>query len=100
MGLEYSKMSEMISELAKKLNDEKERLIKQRISERVGTKYDVFTDQVKRFPKLVKEYHSDDQSEHYYWNDGSDNGLHIISFYQKNNFDINKSSFDLGFNYK
>jgi len=34
----------------------------------------------RRFPRLGCFCH-DDGSEHWYWNDGSNDGLHLISFY-------------------
>jgi hypothetical protein len=93
-------VSRVIQESLVKINKEKERLIKSRILERVGEDVDIKKEGVKRFPRITIQYHSHNHSEHYYWNDGSDEGLVLISFYQNNDINLNEGSGSLGFTYK
>jgi hypothetical protein len=76
-------LSKIVQEAAFKLEAEKERLLFQRCVERIKTNEPInFTDEAKkRFTRIKMEVNSNDNSVHYYWNDGSDEGLHLISFY-------------------
>lgn len=84
-------INEIINQAIKELQDKKNKLLLHRISKKV--KIDDFvdiTEESKRmFPRLKCVYHSFEHSEHWYWNDGSVDGLHLISFYPDNNFDEN-----------
>ena len=95
-------ISKIVQDAAKNLQIEKERLIKLRIKERVNEDVDLIIEAQKRFSKICREFHSNDQSEHWYWNDGTENGLHLISFYQDFEQDLmNKDyKFNVGFKYR
>lgn len=80
--MEYN-LSKLVQDAAIKIEAEKERLLFQRCVERIKTNEAIdFTKEAKkRFPRIKMELNSNDNSVHYYWNDGSDEGLHLISFY-------------------
>jgi len=94
-------MSKIIQEAAEKLQVEKDRLLRLRIKERVIGEIDLTQEIQRRFPRIAKEYNSPDQSEHWYWNDGSINGIHLISFYQniEQNLMGDDGKFNIGFKY-
>lgn len=75
-------LSKIEQEAALKLEAEKERLIKLRVEERAKTEIDFMEESLRRFPRIARTFQSTDQSEHWYWNDGSKEGLRLISFYQ------------------
>lgn len=75
-------LSKRVQEAALKLEAEKEKLIKLRVEERAKTEIDFMEECLRRFPRIARTFQSTDQSEHWYWNDGSKEGLHLISFYQ------------------
>jgi hypothetical protein len=95
-------ISKIIQGAAKNLQIEKERLIKLRIKERVNEDIDLILEAQKRFSKIRREFHSNDQSEHWYWNDGTEKGLHLISFYQDFEQDLMSKNykFNAGFKYR
>lgn len=95
-------LSKIVQESAAKLEQEKERLIKLRVTERVGKDIDLLKEATKRFSRIGREFNSIDQSEHWYWNDGSDKGLHLISFYQDFEQDLMSKDykFNAGFKYR
>jgi hypothetical protein len=95
-------LSELIQKAALELEQQKELLIKLRVTERVGEEIDFVKEGAKRFPRLGREFNSIDQSEHWYWNDGSDKGLHLISFYQDFEQDLMSKDykFNAGFKYR
>ena len=95
-------LSKIVQDAAAKLEQEKERLINLRVTERVGQEIDLLKEATKRFPRIAREFHSTDQSEHWYWNDDSDKGLHLISFYQDFEQDLTSKDykFNAGFKYR
>lgn len=68
--------------LTEKLQKQKEELILLRIKERVGEDIDLMQEIPKRFPRIVVVCNNLGQEENWYWNDGSDNGLLLITFFQ------------------
>lgn len=97
----YNKMHDVISEAVKDLQASKTKLIFDRVCERVKTDEPINLDieKFRRFPRLKMEYDSRDQSEHWYWNDGTEEGLHIISFYTSEP-KINTPEYSMGFTYR
>jgi hypothetical protein len=99
----YDKMQAVFTEHFKKIQTEKDRLLFERVCQRVVTDEPInLTDEAKRrFPRIVCERHQD-QSEHWYWNDGTENGLHLISFYwarpEENR--LNDTAITIGFTYR
>lgn len=83
-------LNEQVKILVDKINKDKENLILQRIKERVflnqedimKRNFDLVSESQRRFPRIVRELRPN-QEESYYWNDGTENGLHLITFYQK-----------------
>ena len=74
----------IIDELAQKLVKEKERLLKERLRAILGYDLDIEAECKRRFPRISRTLNSSDKSEHYYWDDRSDDGRLIISFYEFN----------------
>lgn len=71
--------NEVISKLVKDIQAKKEALVQGKIKELVG-EVDLIKESKRVFPRIACVMH-EDQSEHYYWNDGSEEGLRLISFY-------------------
>lgn len=92
-------VTKIVQEVASSILAEKQRLIQLRIEERVKQDVDLVQEAQKRFPRIVREFHSADQSEHYYWNDGSEQGMHLISFFP-NVEQSDDYKFKAGFNYR
>lgn len=95
---------DLISKLSQELNKKKEELLISRIDERVPshTFISFEKESLRRFPRLMRNYESIDQSEHWYWNDNSVSGLRLISFYTDNEFSLtnNTHSVNARFTYK
>lgn len=85
-----------------KLISEKDGLILQRVNERAKLEepFDLIEEAKRMFPRIKMLFDSNNQSEHWYWNDGSIDGLHLISFYPQVDFDVENRSYKAGFNYK
>lgn len=94
-------LSDLIIKASLELQKETERLIKLRIKERVKEEIDFNKEFKKRFPRILREFNSIDRSEHWYFNDNTDNGLHLISFYEDINSDFmdEKYKATIGFKY-
>lgn len=76
-------INEIIQQSVANIQSQKDKLLFDRICERVKTDEPInLNEESKRmFPRIKCNYNSIDQSEHWYWNDGSIKGLHLISFY-------------------
>jgi hypothetical protein len=83
-----------------KISKAKEDLIFKAFADKVNEPINFIEEMQRRFPRIAKVVDRD-QSEHYYWNDGSKDGLRIISFYptplEMGNIDNYK--FTVGFTY-
>lgn len=92
----------ILNKATEAIKEEQEKLIKERLFEILGYEFDPIKEGLMRFPRLKLEHHSADQSQHYYWNDGSENGLRVISFYFPIEQDIMSKDYKMtiGFNYK
>jgi len=101
-----SPMQQIISDLSKIISDSKEKLLNDALSQRVKEgkiqgEFNLDTESKKAFPR-IKGFMDRLGNEHYLFNDGSDKGLHLVSFYQEEpKFDINNSSGNMfcGFKY-
>jgi len=93
-------MQASVNEMATKIAKEKERLIKERISQLTDEDIDLIAECKKRFPRIVRELNNDEET--FYWNDGYD-GIRLITFYSTQpNFDFSdafKSSFNIELKY-
>lgn len=73
----------MIQELLNKhiasIQEKKDNLVKQRLFEYLGYELDILKESQRRFPRLLIISQNDEIS--YYWNDGTDNGYRLITFY-------------------
>jgi hypothetical protein len=85
-------MSNLVLDLALRINKEKERLIQERISILICSDFNIYEDAKKRFPRIKVVYDKSNNSEHYYWNDGSENGQLLISFFPDNIGNVECSS--------
>lgn len=95
-------INDLISDIAADLQAKKDKLIFDRITERakLDQPFNIQDEAQRMFPRIKMVRDTVDQSEHWYWNDGSIGGLHLISFYPDNDFDWNSTKFTAGFKYK
>ncbi len=91
-------MEDIIRQYIDNIYIQKDTLIKLRIIERVGIDIDFYAESKKRFKKIAHIIHEHDNSEHYYYDDGSDKGLHLISFY--NSVPSLNNDFNIPFTFK
>lgn len=92
--------NKLINELAENIQKRKEDVIFMRMCTRIkGVDLSSFStltkflekEATKTFPRIKCVYGSIDQSEHWYWNDGSIKGLHLVSFYLDNDFGLERN---------
>lgn len=82
----FDKQQEIIGDMIAELNKKKDAIIMHRL-EKLGIKLDVEVEQRKRFKTFVVEYN--DHEETYWYNDGSETGLRIVTFKKAQpNFDL------------
>ena len=82
----FDKQQQIIGDMIAELNKKKEAIIMQRL-EKLGIEIDVEAEQHRRFKRFVVEYN--DQEETYWYNDGSETGLRIVTFKKPQpNFDL------------
>ena len=74
-------LDEIIERAGANLMRQKELLIKERLIQIVGDEVDLIAESKRMFPRIKSVYYQSDKSEAYYWNDGSENGVRIITFY-------------------
>lgn len=74
-----SPMQRVLRESAEVINKDIERLVLERIKERVGINLNILTESKRRFSRILIEQQNNETR--YYWNDGSDEGLLLITFY-------------------
>ena len=87
-------INEITNHLINKIIAEKEAVINKLLFQYLGFDLDIEKESQKRFPRLVRTIQGDE--EVYYWNDGTDNGKRIVTFYvstgmeslSKNHFSI------------
>lgn len=75
-------ISEILQNQSKELVEKKEAVIISRLKQLglIEDDFDFKRHMASRFPKGVCEIWQD-QSEHYWWNDGTEKGKHVVSFY-------------------
>lgn len=72
-------MNQLIQDQTKKILAQKEQIIKDKFLE-IGIDESKFDELINcRFPKITKEVYQD-QTETYYYNDGSKDGLRVVTF--------------------
>lgn len=76
-----SPIQRILKESSDKINKYIERLVLQRIKERAGIDLDIVAESKRRFSRILIE--QQEKETRYYWNDGTENGLLLITFYQK-----------------
>lgn len=82
----FDKQHEIISNMIIEINRKKETIIMQRC-EKLGIEMDAEAEQRRRFKRFVVEYN--DTEETYWYNDGSETGLRIVTFKKAQpNFDL------------
>lgn len=94
-------LNKITKEASNLIEDEKVKLVKLRIYERVGEQIDFTEESQRRFPRITKTIRDNDKSEHWYWNNGTKEGLILIIFYYNLETDlVNKHyKINFGFNY-
>lgn len=98
--MENSIVQDMVQQMAKEISAKKEDLIKNKLTELIGCEVDLELECKRRFPRIVRFTDDADMSEHYYWNDGSIDGLRVISFYSNPPDFTENNKFISAFNYK
>jgi len=98
-------MKDLIDEIIEKaganLMHQKELLIKERLIQIAGDEVDLVAESKRMFPRIKSVYFQSNRSEIYYWNDGSENGIEIITFYPlDSNIEYGNRSVLLGFKWK
>ena len=98
--LSDNQFNQLVQRISKEIYDKKEALVKKYLGIIANQKeFDAEAEQEKRFPRLICTVDSSDQSEHWYWNDGTEDGLHIISFYPAHSSSLNEISTTIAFTY-
>lgn len=92
----YSPVQKVIEDAVKRISEAKEKLLSDALLQRAkegkvqGT-FDFIKEAKKPFPR-IKGFIDHQGNEHFMFNDGSDDGLHLVSFYKDEpSFDINSS---------
>ncbi len=104
-------MEDLITDLAngtaKKINSEKERLLKERLTEIIGVmgiEINLEKELQRTFPRIACKYSKVNHSETWLFNDGTEFGREIITFYPLDTvfekLDIESWKFTIGFKYK
>jgi len=95
-------MQDVISQHVKQIQAKQNELIKERLTVILGYELNLEDEAKRRFPRIGIFQDATDQSTHYYWNDGSIDGIRIISFYKGDiNFDkIDDGKISANFNYR
>lgn len=97
-----NRMYELIKHEIEKLMLEKQKLIIQRVQQLAGVELDFESEKKRVFPRITARHYLD-HTEKWYWNDGSVNGLLLISFYpDDDNFKVGDSlnTINIGFKYR
>lgn len=85
MGDSIEHMNNALLELVREVNEKKEKLIREKIRQITGIDVDLKEEQQRRFQRFLYEYK--DNTETIYYNDGSVEGLRIITFVKDNTTD-------------
>jgi hypothetical protein len=77
-------IEDIISRLIADIEKQKEDLMLQKLAEKVNLDkdFDIKAEALSRFPRLRVFCNKDLGEEHWYWNNGTFEGLRIISFYK------------------
>lgn len=80
-------LSDIFIKHTKEISNKKTEILLQRINERVKlpddkkfTEEDLIMESRRKFPRIMAQKQYDLESESYYWNDGSDMGIHLVTF--------------------
>lgn len=86
----FDKQQQIIGDMIAELNKKKDSIIMQRL-EKLGIEIDVEAEQRRRFKRFVVEYN--DTEETYWYNDGSETGLRVVTFKKPQpNFDLKEAN--------
>ena len=77
-------ISDIVTAQVKRINDEKERLLTERLKD-LGIEIDLKTELQRMFPRIIVRHSLYDKSEAYFWNDETEFGKEIITFYYPEN---------------
>lgn len=93
-------MQDIINKAVENVQKQQEQLIKDRLFDILGYELDIEEEGKRRFSRIG--IFQRDNETHYYWNDGSINGIRIITFIQEPiNFDsINDNKLSINLSYK
>lgn len=74
-------IQDAINDAVRNIQQQQEELIKRRVLRLTGLELDIIEESKRRFPRLVGFQKGNEMS--YYWNDGSVDGICIITFVQE-----------------
>lgn len=80
--MEENFLSTSIDDLVKQINTQRESILKESILEKVGKEIDINEENKRRFPRIAKVLDLLNESDSFYWNDGTESGLHLVTFYR------------------
>ncbi len=90
----HSMQDEMIKKMSLEVSNNKEKVFKERL-EQLGIKINFEEEQRKRFKSFFSEYRGDEET--IYYNDGSENGLRVITFVRTETpIDYNNNKISVG----
>lgn len=78
--------SRLIADLVAGINEQKEKLLFERTQQKVEflpTDWTLEAECKRKFPRIKREFQADG-TEDFYWNDGSEKGIHLITFLPMN----------------
>jgi hypothetical protein len=76
--LDYHYMGSLLDDIKNKVLNQKNDLIKKRIEDFTGEDFDPVSEQMRKFPRIVRVIQGNEES--YFWNDGTKDGLRLITF--------------------
>src|SRR5687767_5596516 len=79
MKLAASAIDALVGQKVQELKLEQERLLKERLSGYLGYEFDLEAESKKAFPRL-RYVSTEDGTESYYWNDGTEEGYRVVTF--------------------
>lgn len=73
-------LNEVIKDLSQKIESQKEALIEAELKQRIGNGINLHEEHKRKFPRLKMEK-THQGIENWYWDDGTENGMLLISFW-------------------
>jgi hypothetical protein len=101
LSLNYNNSAQdIILKIMEDIEEKRIKIISDRLKQILGIELDVCEEERRRFKRFVSEFEGNE--EHIYFNDGSDNGIRIVTFVKEDNpisFDPEKLSMSVNYYY-